>query len=54
MYPTWTLILFILLGILGVFIGVYVCIGKKKIKIGYYQIVGLLILGIIIDLIVLG
>ena len=54
MYPSWTLILFILMGLLGIFIGVSVCIGKKKIKTGYLQIFGLLILGIIIDLIVLG
>ena len=54
MYPTWTLFLFILMGLLGIFIGVSVCVGKKKIKTGYFQIVGLLILGIIIDLIVLG
>jgi hypothetical protein len=54
MYPNWTLILFIFMGILGIVIGSSVILGKKKIKTGYLQIFGLLIIGIIIDLIVLS
>lgn len=53
MYPNWTLIFFILIGLLGILIGSYVILGKKKIKTGYLQILGLLIIGIITDLIVL-
>lgn len=42
------------MGILGIVIGSSVILGKKKIKTGYLQILGLLIIGIIIDLIVLS
>ncbi|PNW28709.1 hypothetical protein BKP44_07265 [Formosa algae] len=54
MYPDWTLILFILMGVLGILTGAYVILGKKKIKTGYLQILGFLIIGIIIDLIVIS
>jgi len=40
------------MGVLGIIIAIYVLFGKKKIKTGYFQIFGLLIIGIIIDLIV--
>lgn len=52
--PTWTIILFILMGILGIIIGISVCVGKQKIKKGYFQIFCLLIIGVLIDLIVIG
>jgi hypothetical protein len=42
------------MGILGVIIGGSVMLGKKKVETGYLQILGLLIIGIIIDLIVLS
>jgi len=54
MYPNWVLILFNLMGILGISIGLSVFFKKRKIKTGYYQIAGLLIIGIMIDLIVVG
>ena len=54
MYPSWTLILFILMGVLGIIIGLSVLSAKKKVKIGYFQISGLLIIGIIINLIVIA
>ena len=54
MYPNWTLILFLLMGVLGITIGLSVLLGKKTIKTGYFQIFGLLIVGIIIDLIIVA
>lgn len=54
MYPNWTLVLFILMGVLGIIIGLSTLLGKNNIKTSYFQIFGLLIIGIIIDLIVLG
>jgi hypothetical protein len=42
------------MGVLGIIIGLSTLIGKNKIKTSYFQIFGLLIIGIIIDLIVLG
>jgi hypothetical protein len=54
MLPDWTLILFMLMGILGIVIGLSVLFGKKKIKTGYFQIFGLLIVGIIIEMIVVA
>ena len=40
----------ILMGVLGVSIGLSVLLGKKKIRTGYFQIFGLLIIGITIEL----
>ena len=54
MYPTWTLILFILMGLLGVYIGTTVFTMKRKYIRGYLQIFGLLIIGIIIDMVVIA
>lgn len=54
MYPNWTLILYILMGVLGIIIGLSVLFAKKKIKTGYFQIFGLLIIGIVINLIIIA
>jgi len=42
------------MGLLGIAIGLSVLMSKKKISTGYFQILGLLILGIIIDLVVVA
>ena len=52
MYPNWTLILFILMGLIGALIGLSVFLKKRKIKNGYFLILGLLFIGLIIDIIV--
>lgn len=54
MYPNWTLILYILMGVSGIIIGLSVLFAKKKIKTGYFQIFGLLIIGIVINLIIIA
>ena len=51
-YPNWALILFILMGLLVIVIGILVLLAKKKIRTGYFQLFGILIIGILIDLII--
>jgi hypothetical protein len=54
MYPDWTLILFILMGMLGALIGLSVLLKKRKVKNGYYLLIGLFVVGLIIDIIVVS
>ena len=54
MYPNWTLILFILMGLIGALIGISVFLKKRKIKNGYFLLIGLFVTGLIIDLIVVS
>ena len=54
MYPNWTLILFITMAILGTLIGLAVYLKKRKIKNGYIMLVGLFIIGLIIDIMVVS
>ncbi|WP_296312077.1 hypothetical protein [Winogradskyella sp. UBA3174] len=54
MYPNWTLILFILMGLIGALIGLSVFLKKRKIKNGYFLLIGLFILGLIINIVVLS
>ncbi len=42
------------MGLLGILIGILVLLAKKKIKTGYFQLFGILIIGILIDLIVVA
>lgn len=51
-YPNWTLLIFFLMGVLGLLIGYFVYVGKKSSKIGYLNILGILIFGVTIDLLV--
>ena len=52
MYPNWTLILFILMGLIGFLVGLSVLSKKIKIKNGYFLLIGLFVVGLIIDIIV--
>lgn len=54
MYPNWTLVLFILMGLIGASIGLSVFLKKRKIKNGYFLLIGLFVIGLIIDLIVVS
>ncbi|WP_408031440.1 hypothetical protein [Tenacibaculum xiamenense] len=54
MYPNWTLVLFILMGLIGALIGSSVFLKKKKIKNGYFLLIGLFVIGLIINLIVVS
>lgn len=54
MYPNWTLTLFIFMSLIGVWIGLSVFLKKREIKNGYYLLIGLLVIGLIIDLIVVS
>ena len=54
MYPDWTLILFVLMGLIGFLIGLSVFLKKIKIKNGYFLLVGLFIIGLIIDIVVVS
>ncbi|SEC78304.1 hypothetical protein SAMN04489761_3567 [Tenacibaculum sp. MAR_2009_124] len=54
MYPNWTLVLFILMGLIGALIGLSVFLKKRKIKNGYFLLIGLFVFGLIIDLIVVS
>tara|TARA_R100000306_G_C4344953_1_gene127179 strand:- start:188 stop:478 length:291 start_codon:yes stop_codon:yes gene_type:complete len=54
MYPNWTLILFILMGLIGALIGLSVFLKKRKIKNGYFLLIGLFVIGLIINLIVVS
>ena len=54
MYPNWTLILFILMGLIGALIGLSVFLKKRKIKNGYFLLIGLFIIGLIINLIIVS
>lgn len=54
MYPNWTLVLFILMGLIGALIGLSVFLKKRKIKNGYFLLIGLFVIGLIIDLIVVS
>ena len=54
MYPNWTLVLFILMGLIGASIGLSVFLKKWKIKNGYFLLIGLFVIGLIIDLIVVS
>jgi len=53
MYPDWLLSIYTLLSIIGIFIGYFVCLRKIKLKSGYFIILGLLILGFILDSLIL-
>jgi len=54
MYPNWTLVLFILMGLMGALIGLSVFLKKRKIKNGYFLLIGLFVIGLIIDLILVS
>ena len=54
MYPNWTLILFILMGLIGALIGLSVFLKKRKIKNGYFLLIGLFVIGLIINLIIVS
>ncbi len=54
MYPNWTLILFILMGLIGTLIGLSVFLKKRKIKDGYFLLLGLFVAGIAIESIVVS
>ena len=54
MYPNWTLVLFILMGLMGALIGLSVFLKKRKIKKGYFLLIGLFVIGLIIDLILVS
>ena len=54
MYPNWTLILFIIMGLFGSVIGLLVFRKKIKIKTGYLTLIGLFVIGLTIDLIVVS
>jgi hypothetical protein len=54
MYPNWTLILFILMGLIGALIGLSVFLKKIKIKNGYFLLIGLFVIGLIIDIVVVS
>ncbi|WP_420552607.1 hypothetical protein [Tenacibaculum aiptasiae] len=54
MYPNWTLVLFILMGLIGALIGLSVLLKKRKIKNGYFLLIGLFVIGLIIDLIIVS
>ena len=54
MYPNWTLILFISMGLIGVWVGLSVFLKKRKIKNGYFLLIGLFVIGLLIDLIVVS
>ncbi len=54
MYPNWTLLLFIFMSLIGVWIGLSVFLKKRKIKNGYFLLIGLFVIGLIIDLIVIS
>ena len=54
MYPDWALILFVGIGFVGILIGTAVYRGKKMIKTGYFQLIGLLVLGLIFDFFISG
>jgi hypothetical protein len=51
-YPNWTLILFILMGLIGFLVSLLVFLKKRKIKHGYLVLIGLFSIGLIIDIIV--
>ena len=53
-YPDWTLILFILMGICGFLLGLRVLLNKLKIKKGYFLIISLFIIGLVVDYIVIS
>jgi len=54
MYPNWTLILFISMSLIGAWVGLSVFLKNRKIKNGYFIIIGLFVIGLIIDLIVVS
>ncbi len=54
MYPEWSLFVFILMAIIGVGIGFFVVVRKRKIISGYKVVFGLFILGIITNLLVVS
>jgi hypothetical protein len=54
MYPNWILLIFVLIGLLGITIGLLVFLEKKKIKTGYFQLFGLIVIGIITDFIIVA
>ena len=53
MYPDWVLFLFISMSVFGILIGLSVIFKKRKIKVGYFQLFGLLIIGLLINTIVI-
>lgn len=54
MYPDWALLLFIMMSFIGAAIGFSVSLGKKKIKTGYFQIIGLFLFGLLIQTVIFG
>jgi len=52
MYPNWTLIVFILMGLIGFLVGLLVFLNKRKTKHGYLVLIGLFVIGLVIDIVV--
>ena len=50
MYPNWTPILFIFMSLIGAWIGLSVFLKKRKIKNGYFLLIGLFFIGFLIKL----
>lgn len=53
-YPNWALVVFLVLGILGVLIGLSVLLEKKSVKAGYFQFFVLFTIGLVTDIIVVA
>lgn len=51
-YPDWILLLFLALGLLGVYVGITVLLKKRKVRTGYLLLVALLVVGLLFDLLV--
>ncbi|MEC3906646.1 hypothetical protein VOI54_06420 [Tamlana sp. 2201CG12-4] len=49
MYPTWMLIIYLLLSFWGICIGLQVIFGKRTVRSGYFRILALFVIGLVLE-----